>query len=89
MSWIITVRGRRFRCVPSGVAVPEISEEVRQHLQGPTGRLGKNPTGITSAVVAARRNAVRHLSSAYVAIKLAGMRAMIAARPVVQFALGL
>jgi hypothetical protein len=89
MSWIITVRGRKFRCVQGGVAVQEISEEVRQHLQGPIGRLGKNPTGITSAFVASRRNAVHHLGSAYVAIKLAAMRAMIASRPVVQIALGL
>jgi hypothetical protein len=89
MSLIITVCGRRFRCVPGGVAVQEISEEVRQHLHGPIGRIGKSPAGITSALMASARYPVRRLGSAYVAIKLAATRAMIAARPVVQFALGL
>jgi len=89
MSLIITVCGRKFRCVPGGVAVEEICEEVRQHLQGPTGGLGKSPAAIMSALVASGRNAVRRLGSAYVAIKLAATRAMIAARPVVQFPLGL
>jgi hypothetical protein len=89
MSLIITVCGRRFRCVPGGVAVQEISEEVRQHLQGPTGCIGKSPPGTMSALVASARNAVRHLGSAYAAVKFGATRAMIAARPVVQFALGL
>jgi hypothetical protein len=75
--------------VPGGVAVPEISEEVRQHLQGRTGCIGKSSAGITSAIVASGRSVVRHLASGYVAMKLAATRAMIAARPVVQIALGL
>jgi hypothetical protein len=89
MSLIITVCGRKFRCAPGGAVLQEISEEVRQHLQGPTTRIGKSPARITGALVASGRNAVRCLGSAYAAIKFAVMRAMIAARPVVQFALGL
>jgi hypothetical protein len=89
MSLIITVCGRRFRCVPGGVAVQEISEEVRQHLQGPSGRIGNSPAEIMSALVVSGRNAIRCLGSTYVAMKLAATRAMLAARPVVQFTLGL
>jgi hypothetical protein len=90
MSMIITVCGRKFRCVARSAVLQEVSEEVRQHLHAPS-------VPIWDQRLARLRKRVRHrwrqgadcLSNGYAAVRLALVRATLAARPVVQFALGL
>jgi hypothetical protein len=86
MSLIVTVCGRKFLCAPGDTALQEISEEVRQHLQGPT-RLGAAHPG--GALLRHGHSLAQVVARSYGAMKLAAMRAAIAARPVLQVALGM
>ena len=88
MSLIVTVCGRKFLCAPGTTALQEISEEVRQHLQGPT-RLRAAQPGAGGALLRHSHSLAQVVGRSYGAMKLAAMRAAIAARPVLQLALGL
>jgi hypothetical protein len=87
MSLIVTVCGRKFLCAPGSTALQEVSEEVRLHLHGPA-RL-RAATGAGSALLRHAQHTAQALGRRYAAVKLAAMRAAIAARPVLQVALGL
>ena len=90
MSMIMTVCGRKFRFVARSAMLQEVSDEVRQHLRAPS-------VPVWDQRLARLRKRVRHrwrqaadcLSNGYAVIRLALVRVTIAARPVVQFALGL
>ena len=86
MSLIVTVCGRKFLCAPGDTALQEISEEVRQHLQGPTRLRAAHPGG---ALLRRGHSLAQALGRGYAGMKVAAMRAAIAARPVLQVALGL
>ena len=88
MSLIVTVCGRKFLCAPGSTALQEISDEVRQHLLGPT-RLRAAPAGSEGALLRYAQHTAQALGRGYAAMKLATMRAVIAAWPVLQVALGL
>jgi len=88
MSLIVTVCGRKFLCAPGSTALQEVSEEVRLHLHGPA-RLRAAQPGARSALLRHAQRTAQALGRRYAAVKLAAMRAAIAARPVLQVALGL
>lgn len=90
MSLIMTVCGRRFRCLSRGAALQEMSDEVRQHLHRPSVRTGdKRRARLIEPVKHAWRHAGRCVGNGCAVIRLALVRAVIAVRPVVQYALGL
>jgi hypothetical protein len=88
MSLIVTVCGRKFLCAPGSTALQEVSEEVRQHLHGPT-RLGAARAASEGALLRRAHSAAQAVGRSYAAMKVRAIRAAIAARPVLQVALGL
>lgn len=88
MLMIVTVCGRKFRCLPGSAVLQELSDEVRQHLcSAPP---GSGFAAVLKSHAAERwRGAAACCAGAYAASKLALVRALMSARPVVQWTLGL